>query len=260
MCIRDSCEVSSERLLCPSLIMQSRAARASIEASQILTLRMIAPIHRTLKAHTLDTVGTLLSMAAETVGLDQRHGRLLQLLFSDEPVKDHDLTLEAIGMCEDAAFELQGDFARIHREAPAANKLDLNQAVKEGAFDDVASVLRYYPERIRQRDRDGYLALQIAAINGAVEMAGLLLEAGAELNARSRDGVTALGLAFFFNRVDVARVVLKAGADLELESEECMVWALRCAGDCVRFSAESKGRGSKRTVQQQQCCTGAACF
>lgn len=72
----------------------------------------------------------------------------------------------------------------------------------------------------------------------------LLLEAGAELNARSSDGVTALGLAFFFERVDVARVILKAGADLRLEDQRCQEWAVRCAGDCIRKLPRLSGDGS----------------
>src|SRR5262249_10208192 len=61
--------------------------------------------------------------------------------------------------------------------------------------------------------KGGWTALMYAARHGAVDAAGALAAAGADLNAADPDGTTALVLAIINGHYDVASLLLARGAD-----------------------------------------------
>ncbi|CAK9116812.1 unnamed protein product [Durusdinium trenchii] len=67
------------------------------------------------------------------------------------------------------------------------------------------------------RHRDGLTALMLAAANGHVEVARLLLNAGADKDLQDKKGSTALILAAQQGHAEAARLLLQAGADKALE-------------------------------------------
>ena len=62
--------------------------------------------------------------------------------------------------------------------------------------------------------QEGSKALFSAIANGRIEIAGRLIEAGANINGRSRQGYTALMIAASHGQDDIVRLLLDKGADL----------------------------------------------
>jgi len=58
--------------------------------------------------------------------------------------------------------------------------------------------------------------LMLAAREGSVELAGILVDASADVNARSGDGKTALALAIFNGNYDVASLLIDRKADVDI--------------------------------------------
>ena len=84
----------------------------------------------------------------------------------------------------------------------------------------VMAMLDQGPRRVKTAAQDarpyemgGSTALRLAAQNGSVESAKLLLAAGANANDTAGDGKSALVMAAFSANTEVARVLLDAGAD-----------------------------------------------
>jgi ankyrin repeat protein len=68
--------------------------------------------------------------------------------------------------------------------------------------------------------KGGYSPLMLAAISGSTEVAAMLIEHGAKVNAANPGGVTALMIAAAGNRSAIVEFLLKAGADLNARSED----------------------------------------
>ncbi len=66
----------------------------------------------------------------------------------------------------------------------------------------------------------GYTPLMLASVAGSQELAGLLIEHGAKVNAANSGGVTALMIAAAGNRSNVVALLLKSGADVNARSED----------------------------------------
>lgn len=66
----------------------------------------------------------------------------------------------------------------------------------------------------------GYTPLHEAARKGHAEVATILIEAGAKLNARDRNGATALHAAIGNSQLDVARALLAGGADINARDHD----------------------------------------
>jgi hypothetical protein len=79
-------------------------------------------------------------------------------------------------------------------------------------------------------DEYGRTPLHFAAMIGHVEIARLLLQNGAEVNARSKYGTTPLHSAAFQGHVDILHLLVENGADLEAQSNDGER-ALHCAAD-----------------------------
>jgi ankyrin repeat protein len=89
--------------------------------------------------------------------------------------------------------------------------------VKAGDLDRVSELLAETPELARTLDATGATALHHAAWKGHAEIAGLLLKAGAEVNALWDDahyGGTPLHAAAHGNQKAAAEVLIQHGADL----------------------------------------------
>jgi len=65
----------------------------------------------------------------------------------------------------------------------------------------------------------GSSPLITAAVFGKIEMASILIDAGADLNFRNNDGSTALISAAFFGRPEIVQLLLDAGADKSIKNK-----------------------------------------
>eukprot|EP00656_Telonema_subtile_P037862 TRINITY_DN4227_c0_g1_i8.p1 TRINITY_DN4227_c0_g1~~TRINITY_DN4227_c0_g1_i8.p1 ORF type:complete len:154 (-),score=40.54 TRINITY_DN4227_c0_g1_i8:222-683(-) len=119
---------------------------------------MIQPMEWSVQAHALDTVRTLLGMCATQLGLEERHGGLLELVFSEEQIKDHSSTLQSAGLMNEAEFEVvheSGDVNTILEESAAAKLVDIYKAVENEKVSEVALVCKYDPERVVNARTEG---------------------------------------------------------------------------------------------------------
>eukprot|EP00656_Telonema_subtile_P020397 TRINITY_DN21519_c0_g1_i1.p1 TRINITY_DN21519_c0_g1~~TRINITY_DN21519_c0_g1_i1.p1 ORF type:complete len:215 (-),score=38.79 TRINITY_DN21519_c0_g1_i1:177-821(-) len=195
---------------------QSRTTRSlqkrdqEVQASELLHITLTAPINWKLEAHAEEAVDHLLGRVAEKLDLSL-HAHCFQLVFSDTVVEDGQLTLHQIGMCQEATFQVIGlDEAKaevlLHEEA---QKVNIFIAVEGGAIDQVALVCKYCPERMHERNAHGWTLLHVAATSNLVEIATLLLEAGADPRAKSKGGRTALSLADSRQHVEMSELLGK---------------------------------------------------
>jgi hypothetical protein len=88
-------------------------------------------------------------------------------------------------------------------------------------------------------DVHGSTPLHDAAVDGHVEIARLLLQNGAEVNARSKYGFTPLHWAAIFGHVDILHLLVENDADLEAQDNDGER-ALHCAAynGCLPFIQE----------------------
>ncbi|MBT4692425.1 MAG: acyltransferase family protein [Planctomycetaceae bacterium] len=93
---------------------------------------------------------------------------------------------------------------------------DLFDAIKRGDHELVGQLLAQGADPGQRRDTA--TALSMASIFGHPQVATLLLEAGADVNARNEDGGTALHGAVFFGRVDVVRVLMDHQVDVTIRN------------------------------------------
>jgi ankyrin repeat protein len=69
------------------------------------------------------------------------------------------------------------------------------------------------------KDDYGQTPLHYASEFDKIEIAKLLLEAGADLEAKDKDGLTPLHLASQWNHIQIAKLLIERGADVEAEDE-----------------------------------------
>jgi Ankyrin repeats (many copies) len=89
--------------------------------------------------------------------------------------------------------------------------------------------------------------LHAAAAEGDAQLAQLLLQLGAQINARNKPGATPLFCACESGSVEVARTLLEAGAEmwgLTASGENCMYIAALRGHDAVRSQTLSPSMGS----------------
>jgi uncharacterized protein len=140
---------------------------------------------------------------------------------------------------EVADAAMRGDREAVR--AALARKADVNAPQVDGATalhwaverDDVelAELLLTAGARASARTREGVTPLQLAAINGSAGMLGRLIKSGADPNAPltpARD--TALMLAARTGKTDAIRVLLEAGADINAKETwggtTALTWAV----------------------------------
>ena len=91
------------------------------------------------------------------------------------------------------------------------------KAAKKGDAPTVRKLLGLDNSLVRARDKDGSTPLHCAAGNGHVDVARILLEAGADINDHNNNGhwgTTPLHAAAHGDRKDVAALLITQGADV----------------------------------------------
>jgi len=117
--------------------------------------------------------------------------------------------------------------ARLDAANPA---LPLIDAVKAGNRDVVRALLKQPAAALKPVEGDGTTALHWAVRADDLEMARLLLTAGADVGAATREGVTPLQLAAVNGSVPMTEVLLEAGANPNVvlpEGESILMTAAR---------------------------------
>lgn len=95
----------------------------------------------------------------------------------------------------------------------------LHEAAAAGLADRARAHLDARPDELRTYSHDGFTPLHLAAFFGHEDLARLLLDRGADVNARSRNTTfardnTPLHAAAANRQVDVAALLLERGADV----------------------------------------------
>jgi hypothetical protein len=118
--------------------------------------------------------------------------------------------------------------------AQEPNAASLVAAVRAGDTQRVLSALKrgVDPDAI---DARGWTALIHAAMGNQIEIANLLIEAGANVNARTPDGSTPLMAAAVMGHASMARILLDDGADPTLRNQN---------GADARVKAEDYGHAN----------------
>jgi ankyrin repeat protein len=83
--------------------------------------------------------------------------------------------------------------------------------INERAIDDNNSVIAI---RVIDYDEKGFTALMYAARGGRIEIAGLLLDSGADINFKSDDGIDALLIAVREGDSEMVELLIDRGADI----------------------------------------------
>lgn len=105
--------------------------------------------------------------------------------------------------------------------AAARDDLDIHEAAALGDVAALSRVLEAHPEAARALSPDGFTALHLAAFLGHPTAVGLLLTAGADVEAVADNPmrVRPLHSAAAARRADVVRLLLAAGADPNARQE-----------------------------------------
>ena len=99
--------------------------------------------------------------------------------------------------------------------APPLSAQTIFDAAREGDVDKVQQLLDADPELVRATDDDGRTPLHHAASRGHVEVATVLLDCGAEIDAREEDNETPLHSAAWRSQLATGRLLIESGADIE---------------------------------------------
>ena len=91
---------------------------------------------------------------------------------------------------------------------------DMCSAVRRGDIEAVKGLLTKGADPNTGDDQFGVSPLSWAALLGKTEIAELLIQKGADVNARNRDGGTALHGAAFLGHADTAELLVRKGADV----------------------------------------------
>lgn len=107
----------------------------------------------------------------------------------------------------------------LERILDAGAEPTLWEASAIGLKERVAEILRRDPSAIGTHSHDGWTALHLAAFFGHRDLAALLIERGADVDARSRSETfaranTPLHAAAANKQVEVARLLVERGADV----------------------------------------------
>ena len=118
-------------------------------------------------------------------------------------------------------------------------KRSLHAAASAGEFFVVRRLLDRDAGRVNERGRYGRTALQLAAARGWRDVAALLLERSADVNAVADGGWTALHWAAMRGHAAVVALLVDAGVEIDARADDkttALYWAAREGfTDCVAF-------------------------
>jgi len=93
---------------------------------------------------------------------------------------------------------------------------DIHRAIEAGDLAQVKEILKKDPAALTERDNNRFreMPIHFAAVSGNVEMARLLLDAGADVNAGDSDNSTALGIAAMRRHGEMVTFLIERGAEV----------------------------------------------
>lgn len=115
--------------------------------------------------------------------------------------------------------------AQVNRPAHTANGQPesspaLIAAVRKNDLDEARAELAKGADVNAQEPVSGVTPLSWAALHSHAEMAGLLIEHGANLEARNRDGARPLHASAFLGHTEVVKLLIESGADIEAKDDK----------------------------------------
>ena len=96
---------------------------------------------------------------------------------------------------------------------PSAPKISINEAAERGDIKTLKEHLEFGTDI--NAKKDGMTSLHMVASSGKIELAKLLIAAGADVNARSKEDLTPLHLAAVNGIEEVCELLISEGADLK---------------------------------------------
>jgi ankyrin repeat protein len=72
----------------------------------------------------------------------------------------------------------------------------------------------------QDEDNRGWTPLHVAAYYGKVEIAKMLIDAGADVDVQDEWGKTSLHVVAIYGNVEIARMLIDAGADVDVQDED----------------------------------------
>ena len=91
---------------------------------------------------------------------------------------------------------------------------ELLEAIMDGDIERAKSLIDAGAD-VNARDIDGWTPLMYAALNGHTEIVELLIESGADVNAEDNNGQTVLMFATRGGHTEIVEILIKAGADVK---------------------------------------------
>ncbi len=117
------------------------------------------------------------------------------------------------------SFSCTGQGSNTRQKEVKSEKPSLG--IHEATFMGNVTALKWYidnKEGLDDKDQYGSTPLTIACTFGKTDLALMLINGGANINALSADGSTPLHTAAFFCRLEVVKALLDAGADTQVNN------------------------------------------
>jgi ankyrin repeat protein len=95
-------------------------------------------------------------------------------------------------------------------------------AIKKGNLSQIESIVTENHDSLNERNEDDFTPLHLACLEGQLEIAGYLINQGADVNARTNLNITSLHLSALEGRVEIVKLLLdkKVKADIQAEVPE----------------------------------------
>ena len=98
--------------------------------------------------------------------------------------------------------------------------MTVHEAASAGDLEWLGTLIQTFPERIAQRDENGWTPLHLAAAHNHIPAAALLLEKGAQIDCRDQDDfATPLCWAAYHGHLHMVNFLLEKGADASTKAD-----------------------------------------
>ncbi len=112
--------------------------------------------------------------------------------------------------------------------------MDFIDAVENGDVEEVSHLLEQGSDVDAREETFGGTALFLSAFMGNCDLANVLLNAGAHVDAKSHKGHTPLMAASFKGHIDLVQLLVSRGADLNAVDEQGRTALFEaCRGNCA---------------------------